>query len=193
MFLSLGGNIALFDQATRPVHYDPTVFFEYGLTSRLTLGFDGYTADKGEAGSLFAFARRAVGSTDGPRRFAIAGGIGVTKTPGNVVSETVRVGLHAGQGLDRGWLALDAEATRVLPRSLTQTKVEATWGQQLGAGWTSVLSGQIGTGLEGDFYAKLNPSFTYDLTPDIRFRTGLVQALTGDRGSGLSTQIWFSF
>ena len=193
LFVSFGGNVALFDHATRPVHYDPTIFLEYGLSPRLTLGLDGYTADKGEAGSLFGFARTAIGRTDGPVVVALAFGLGLTKTPTGPLWETVRIGGHLGQGLDRGWLALDAEATRVLQQPLVQTKMELTWGHRLGNGWTSVLSGQIGSGLEGDFYAKMNPSLTYDLTQSIRLRAGYVQALTGDRGSGLSAKVWVDF
>lgn len=193
LFVSFGGNVALFDHATRPVHYDPTVFLEYGLSPRLTIGLDGYTADKGQAGSLFGFARTPVGPTDGPVVVAVAFGLGLTKTPTGPLWETVRIGGHLGQGLAHGWLALDAEATRVLQQPLVQTKMELTWGHQLGNGWTSVLSGQIGTGLEGDFYAKMNPSVTYDLTQGVRLRAGYVRALTGDRGSGLSAQVWVDF
>ena len=52
---------------------------------------------------------------------------------------------------------------------------------------------QVGTGLEGDFYAKLSPSIGYSLSETIDLRMGLTHALTGDRGSGLLVETWIRF
>ena len=49
LFIAAGGNFLLSDGAQLPVHYDPTVYAEYGLTDRVTIGLDLYTADAGQA------------------------------------------------------------------------------------------------------------------------------------------------
>ena len=48
LFIAAGGNFWLSDGSQLPVHYDPTLYAEFGLTERLTLGLDLYTADKGQ-------------------------------------------------------------------------------------------------------------------------------------------------
>lgn len=72
-------------------------------------------------------------------------------------------------------------------------KVEATWGQMVSDRWTGLLQVQAGIGFAGDTYAKVTPSVMYDLTDSTRLRAGFVQALTGDRGSGLMLEVWMQF
>ncbi len=192
VFSSFGGNVALFGAAARPVYYDPTVYLEYGLTERLTLGLDGYTADRGDAGSMLVFARYALDDGSGTHRFATSLGIGYTLLPTGSLDETVRIGLHWGRGLEDGWLAVDATAT-VLRDNDTQIKIDSTWGQALNERFTSVLNVEAGLGLSGDFYAKVTPSIVFEVSPVISVRAGFVQALTGDRGGGLLLQAWVEF
>lgn len=191
-FLSFGGNAALFGDAVRPVYYDPTVFLEYGLTPRLTIGIDGYTADRGDAGSLLGFARLAFDDGTGPDRFAASLSAGYTLLPNAEGVETLRAGLHWGRGLDDGWVAVDATATWLLDAG-TQHKVDATWGHAFDERWTSVFTVEAGIGLTGDFYAKVTPSLVAEITPAISLRAGFVQALTGDHGGGLLVQSWITF
>ena len=40
LFIAVGGNFLLSDGAELPVHYDPTLYAEYGATETLTLGLD---------------------------------------------------------------------------------------------------------------------------------------------------------
>ncbi len=192
VFISAGGNVALLGAAARPVYYDPTIYLEYGLTPRLTVGFDGFTADRGDAGSLLAFARFALDDGTGPDRFATSLAAGYTLLPTGALDETLRLGLHWGRGLDGGWVAVDATATAIGSGD-AQYKVDATWGAAFDDRLTSVFNLEGGIGLTGDFYAKVTPSLVARITPALSVRAGYVQALTGDFGAGILVQAWVTF
>lgn len=193
IFLSFGGNVALFGEAVRPVYYDPTIYFEYGLTPRLTIGIDGFTSDKGTAGSLFVFARYPLLPADSPDKLAVSIATGATLMPNGSLEETPRIGLHWGRGTATGWLAADSQISHGLTRGITQTKVDVTWGYRFDDAWSGILVATAGIGLTGDVYAKVSPSILYSINDQYSVRTGLVQALTGDRGSGLSLELWAKF
>jgi hypothetical protein len=192
-FLSFGGNVALFDGAVRPVHYDPTLYIEYGLTGRITVGFDGYTSDATEVVNGFVFLRFPVGSTEGRSRLAFSVAAGASEIPGLDIETTGRLGLHWGYGLESGWLAADATTVLGLEVGEREGKVEVTWGQELTARWTGLVQMQAGIGFSGDEYAKVTPSVMYALTESTRLRAGFVQALTGDQGSALMVEVWTQF
>lgn len=192
-FLAFGGNVLITDSTQRPVHYDPSIYFEYGLTDRITLGFDGYLADKGEAGNLFGFARIPVAPAEWDTRVALSFAAGVVQIPNGTVEPTLRFGVHLGRGLDQGWLALDALYYLAPEAQREQLKLDLTWGHRLTDRWTTILTGELGTGLEGDFYAKISPSIAFDLSEAVTLRGGVTQALTGDRGTGLGVGLWWTF
>lgn len=193
LFLSFGGNVALFDGATRPVHYDPTLYVEYGLTDRLTVGFDGYTSDATEIVNGFVFLRYPLGSVEGPQRLAVSVAAGASEIPGLALEPTGRLGLHWGYGLARGWLAADATSVLGLAGAEREGKLELTLGQRVSDRWTGVLQLQGGIGYSGESYAKVTPSAMYELSDTTHLRAGLVQALTGDMGSALTVEVWLSF
>ena len=193
VFLSFGGNVALLGEAARPVYYDPTIYVEYGLTPRLTFGLDGFTADKGEAGSLFFFLRFPLYHSAAGDRFAATIATGATLMPNGALEETPRLSLHWGRGMATGWMAADAEVKYGLTRQIAQSKIDITWGFRFDDDWSSVVVGTAGIGLEGDFYAKFSPSLLYRVTDRISLRAGLVQALTGDLGTGISAETWIRF
>ena len=192
-FVALGGNVALLGDAVSPVYYDPTIYLEYGLTPRLTLGLDGFTADRGTAGSVFVFLRFPLGPAEGNERFALSLATGATLMPDRTLEETPRLGFHWGRGLDGGWLAVDAEVKYGLTRGIAQSKVDMTWGHRFDDQWSSVLVTTAGIGLEGDFYAKVAPSLAYEVNDRLSLRAGAVQALTGDFGTGVNAEVWLRF
>jgi hypothetical protein len=193
LFLSFGGNVALFEGATRPVHYDPTLYIEYGLTDRLTVGFDGYTSDATEVVNGFVFLRYPLGTGDGRQRLAVSLAAGASEIPGLALEATGRLGLHWGYGLAQGWLAADATSVLGLAGGEREGKVEFTWGQPLTPRWTGILQLQGGIGFSGDTYAKVTPSVMFNLSDQTRLRAGFVQALTGDQGSALTLEVWLTF
>ena len=198
IFLAVGSNVALTEAAQRPVHYDPTLYLEYGLTGNLTIGLDGYLSDAGQAGSGFVFARYPlrfgpVGDPDGPSRLAASLGLGATIMPDDEVEPSLRLGLSYGYGLSTGWLSVDADVVQSLGSDRRQSKLAVTWGHELTEDWTAILEAQIGTGLTGDFYAKITPSVAWEYSDRLTIRMGATRALTGDRGMGLMVQTWWTF
>lgn len=193
IFIVLGGNVALFGNAVRPVHYDPTVYVEYGFSPGLTLGFQGHTADAGTSGTLLGFGRLHLRA--GPRgdQYAVSAAFGQTLIPTGAVETVIRGGLHWGLGLPDGWIAVDGYATLTQDNGRLQTKIDATWGHRIDTRWSSLLSAEVGTGLEGDIYAKIAPSVSLRLSDRADLRVGVVHALTGDRGGGVTVESWLRF
>lgn len=192
-FVAAGGNVVLFGDAARPVYYDPTLYLEYGLTPRVTVGIDGYTADKGTAGSLLGFVSLSFGSLDRPARTAVSVAAGATRIPTGVTEPTARLGLHWGRGLERGWMSADYTMTFGTVLDRFQEKLSLTRGHHFSDNWTGVLTAEAGLGLELDFYAKISPSLVYHFNDRFSLRGSYTQALTGDFGGAAGVQIWFRF
>ena len=197
-FIAIGGNVALSEAAQRPVHYDPTLYVEYGLTGDLTVGLDGYLADAGDAGSGYLFARYPLrfgpfGDPDGPWRLAASVGVGRTIMPSDEVQGSLRAGVHLGYGMESGWIAVDADLVQFIGTGELQGKLAGTWGVDLNARWTAIFEAQVGTGLTGDVYAKVSPSIAWHPNERWTLRIGLAHALTGDRGTGFMVQTWLEF
>lgn len=192
-FVAAGGNVVLFGDAARPVYYDPTLYLEYGVTPRITIGIDGYTADKGTAGSLLGFAKLSFGSLDRPSRTAISLAAGPTQIPTGATEQTLRLALHWGRGAEWGWMSADYAMTFGTSLDRFQEKLTLTSGYRLDDSWTGIFTAEAGLGLELDFYAKLSPSIVYHITEHVSLRASYTQALSGDRGGAAGLQAWFSF
>jgi len=191
VFLSLGGNVALIGDGERPIHYDPTIYAEYGATPLTTLGIDGHTSDRGEIGTFFVFARHTLQDDADP--VAVSLGLGLTGTLEVETDPVLRFGLHVGDGFDGGWIALDASVTRGISSSFGQEKLDFTYGRQLSDTLAATLEAHAGTGLDGGTYAKVSSSVIWSATDRVDLRGGYVQGLTGDNGGGISLQAWTTF
>jgi len=193
LFLSTGGNFLLSDGAQLPVHYDPTVYLEYGLTDVLTIGVDYHTADQGRINTGLVFARFPLGETTGPTRFAASIGYGARVVEFNPRENLLQGVLFWGRGYHAGWFAIDYTATRGDITEMFRSKTDFTWGHHLSDRWTTTLQLQTGEGFSGDFYAKINPAVIWTINENHRVSLGAVQALTGDEGSALKLNIWSTF
>lgn len=193
LFIAAGGNFLLSPGAELPVYYDPTVYAEYGLSDRLTLGLDLYTADRGRIASAFGFARVPVGSISGPLRSAVSLGYGYRLNPDTSTEALLRLGLSLGRGLDHGWLAADTSATYGTRDTTWRPKADFTWGRAWSDRWTTTLQLQTGQGYFDDNYAKVSPTVIFTLRDSIRINLGAVKALTGDGGGALKLETWLTF
>jgi hypothetical protein len=193
VFVATGGNVILFGDAARPVYYDPTFYLEYGLTPRITLGIDGYTADKGTSGSILGFAQLSFGSLDRPSRTAVSIAAGATRIPTGRNDQTLRLAFHWGRGMEWGWVSGDYAMTFGSVLDRFQEKLTLTAGYGFDEKWTGILTAEAGLGLELDLYAKLSPSIVYHLSDRVSLRASYTQALTGDRGGAAGVQAWIRF
>lgn len=193
LFIAAGGNFLLSDGAELPVYYDPTVYAEYGLTGRVTLGIDLYTADKGRIASAFGFAAVPIGSLDAKNRAMVSLGYGYRLNPDTSTEALMRMGLSLGRGLDRGWLAADISATIGTIDTTWRPKADFTWGRTWSPHWTMTLQLQTGQGFFDDYYAKYSPTVIYKVNDRIKINIGAVKALTGDGGGALKAETWLTF
>lgn len=102
-----------------------TLYVEYGLTDRLTVGLDLGRAISG-GGKDVAFLRMPLGRAD--RRLKLAGELGLGQIEGDMV---LRPGLSLGLGLGHGWLSADGLAEISLGSGETDLKLDLTWGLTL--------------------------------------------------------------
>lgn len=193
LFIAAGGNFWLSDGAQLPVHYDPTLYAEFGLTERLTLGLDLYTADKGQILSGFVFASVPIGDLEARNRYMISLAYGTRLDAREKTDVLLRGGFHWGRGLENGWLAIDASATYGINDPVWRPKADFTWGRNWSDRWTTTLQLQTGQGFTGDLYAKISPTVIWTMNDDLKFSLGGVQALTGDRGFALKAETWITF
>ncbi|WP_341366940.1 hypothetical protein [Yoonia sp. BS5-3] len=193
LFIASGGNLLLSDGAELPVHYDPTLYVEYGLSHLMTVGIDYHTADQGRIDTGFAFARFPLGDTTRRDKVAASFALGARVDEYNPMERLMRGGLSWGRGLDRGWLAVDYTATYGDIDQVFRSKADFTWGHNLTDRWTTTLQLQTGEGFDDDIYAKISPSILFTINDRYRVGVGAVQALTGDRGSALKFDIWTTY
>lgn len=193
VFVATGGNFLLSDGAQLPVHYDPTLYLEYGLSELMTIGLDYHTADQGRINTGFIFARFPLGDTTGRDRFAASLAFGARVDEFNPMENLLQGGLFWGRGHDAGWYALDYTATYGDIDQIFRSKADLTWGYHINDRWTTSLQLQTGEGFSDDFYAKINPSLIFTIHENHRISVGAVKALTGDQGSALKLDIWSVF
>ena len=193
LFIAAGGNFLLSDGAELPVYYDPTIYAEFGVTPRLTLGLDIYTADKGRVAAGFAFASVPLGDLTARTRAAASIGYGYRLNDDTSTEALMRLGLSLGRGLDDGWLALDASATFGTRDTVWRPKVDATWGHNWSDRWTTTFQFQGGQGIYGDYYLKASPTIILTVSDRIKINLGAVKAFTGDEGGALKLETWLTF
>ncbi len=193
LFIAVGGNFLLSDGAQLPVHYDPTLYAEWGMTDRITLGLDIHTADKGRIGTAFAFANIPIGDLTAKNRWAINLAYGLRANESQPIETLLRGGFSWGRGLDNGWLAVDASATIGTIDTTWRPKMDATWGRNWNDRWTTTFQLQTGQGWTDDIYAKISPTVIWTWRPNMKVALGAVQGLTGDRGSALKLETWLTF
>lgn len=193
LFIAAGGNFLLSSGAQLPVHYDPTLYAEFGATERLTFGLDLHTADKGRIGTVFIFTNFPIGDTEAQNRYSAGFALGARADAYHATETLLRGHVSWGRGIEDGWLAVDASATYGTRDRTFRPKVDATWGQSWSDNWTTILQLQTGQGFTDDYYAKIAPSIVYEWSDKMNFQLGLVQGLTGDKGAGLKFETWLTY
>ncbi|MBS1304035.1 hypothetical protein [Loktanella sp. SALINAS62] len=192
-FIAIGGNFLLSEGAELPVHYDPTLYVEYGLRPELTLGFDFHSANKGDILSGFTFARIPLGDPENALKTAAALGVGFRRNSDTTEELLIRPGFSLGQSLPSGWLAFDGTVTYGAIDSKWRPKADFTWGQSWSPRWTTTFQVQTGMGFSDDHYAKVSPTMIYTANDRFKINFGAVRGLTGDKGSALKLETWITY
>lgn len=180
-----------------------SVYAEYGLTGRLTVGLDaglGHGRDQ-RVEAVLGFARLPVWSP-GAHRVAVDLGLGTLATTDAGRQTRVRVGLAWGRGLAGGtrrwmraggWLGMEASAELREPAGEVALKADFTAGLKPGARW--MLIGQAQTGYYPDVggVVRLAPSVVRKLSERSHLQLGATAEVVGAPALGLSGAVWFSF
>lgn len=185
---------------------DTSLYAEYGLTPRLTVGFDGYLGAAGKVSEAYLFMRMPLGRKQRPAKMALTFGLGQKSIPnpwGATTEQTrAKLGFSWGRGLKKGWLAFDSSASILLHSSLfvpnqagTNFNADFTWGQKPGERLTLIWQLQTGKTTNGPVYAKFTPSvvWTFGAKKTNSIEVGFVKGLTGDTSESVKLGIWKSF
>ncbi|SIS83925.1 hypothetical protein SAMN05421759_104201 [Roseivivax lentus] len=165
--------------------YD-TLYLEYGLTPRWTIGLDlGHSVSGAE--KLIVFARRPIVRPEARLQIAVEGGAG--QIDGDTV---LRPGLSLGYGWNGGWLNGDLLAEHQGDRGATDVKLDLTYGRALGRR-KLMLQIQAGQKDGDDPFVRLAPSVVMPVWRDVSLELGVTYGLEGDDSMGLKLGIWTEF
>ncbi len=174
-------------RSLEPTQDYSTLYVEYGLTDRLTLGLDLGHSVSG-SGKTVAFLQYPLSQPDkGPR---VTAQLGFGMISGDRV---VRPGLSLGWGLDKGWLSIDSVAEAHVEKGLTDYKLDVTWGRNLKSGHKIVLQLQTGQPDGRDAFARIAPSIVIPVRDRFKLEAGATIGLKGDDSVGLKFGIWTEF
>ena len=168
-----------------------TIYGEYGLSNRLTLGLD-IGANPDGLSKAIGFARIPFGQSPGGMRLALEMGTGVTdKRP------VMRPAMSFGRGLNlvgrSGWLTLDIRAT------VFQDTFDAAWESDLTLGLNATARGktivqlQTGQPATGDAYVKLGSSWVMQGLPGRHIEFGVVTGLKNSDALAAKIVLWHTF
>ena len=135
--------------AVQDLHNYTSVYAEYGLTERLTLGLDaGHGSGPDEAvDAALVFARLPVWSP-GEHKVAADLGFGLLADGVEPTQTRIRPGLAWGRGFESrwggGWLGMEASYEIRLPSGEHAAKADFTAGLKPKEGWMGILQLQAG-------------------------------------------------
>lgn len=177
---------------------ESSLYAEYGLTHRVTLGFDGMMTDSVSYGQFLFFARVALGDMEAQNRFSASFAIGqfidtvidIDHLEAEQTSLT-RLGLHYGRGLSNGWVGAELFATNTALG--TDLKLDATWGIKPWDRWMFITQLQTGSPAQGDSYANFAPAVVWKMNKRLSIEVSVIQPLGGDRDPALKLGSWTEF
>lgn len=206
LFLSFGqqvstGATTLLGAAT-DIRSWSSVYAEYGLTGRLTVGLDaglGQGQDERIEAAL-VFARWPVWSP-GEHRIALDLGLGTVAETDEVRQTRLRLGLAWGRGIAEGggwrrgggWLGMESSAELREPAGEVAFKADFTAGWKPSERW--MVIGQVQTGYYPDAggIVRLAPSVVRKVSARSHLQLGATAELVGEPALGLAGSVWFSF
>lgn len=176
-----------------------SLYAEYGLTEKLTIGLDaGYGAgpDSGVSTGV-AFARYPVWESTGGQRVALDFGVGWRSDAEQGQDLRLRPGIAWGMGFDsrwgQGWLGIEASANFLVPSGQQIYKADFTAGIKPNDQW--MLIGQIQTGRYPGTEAliRIAPSVVRAITPSTHLQLGVEGTVLGDDLIGAKLALWLEF
>lgn len=164
-----------------------TLYLEYGLTDRLTVGMDVGHSVAGSGKTVFFFQWPLRQSDKG---LQISAQFGF----GRIASQhVVRPGLSMGWALKTGWLSIDGVAESYVDTGRTDLKLDMAWGLNLPKDGKLILQVQTGQPDGRDPFVRVAPSLVMPLRGPVKMETGVTWGMTGDTSMGLKFGLWTDF
>lgn len=172
--------------SVQPTSQYHTLYIEFGMTDRLTVGLDFGRAVSGGA-KLVGFAQLPLLDRDtGPK---VAAQLGFGSISGDSV---MRPGLMIGWGMPQAFVTMDAVA-EVYRNGDRDLKLDFTWGRKLPKDRMLLL--QLQTGIEENDppFARFAPSLVFPVRNRMKAEVGGTIGLHGDDSMGVKIGLWLDF
>lgn len=164
-----------------------TLYMEYGLTDRWTLGLDLGRSVSGD-GKTVVFLQYPL--RDRPEGMKASAQLGFGKISGETI---VRPGLAIGWGLENGWLTAESVAEIRADTGVTDLKVDLTWGLNLDNGSKWIMQLQTGRPSASEDFARAATSIVVPLKGGLSVEAGVTWGLFTDETVGLKLGLWKTF
>lgn len=163
------------------------LYFEYGLTERLTLGLDLGRSVSGD-GKAVGFVQLPLRRADGGMQATAQIGLGqISGAP------VVRPGLSLGWGMERGWVSMDSVAEIQIESGQTDIKLDVTWGRTLPRDRKLMVQLQTGAPARDPSFGRIAPSVVLPLRKTFQAELGATYGLWGDDSMGVRLGLWTDF
>jgi len=174
-----------------PVYRYSTLYLEYGLNDRLTLGLDAGRGVSGDS-KVIAFLRFPIIA---PRRGTYwAAELGLGQIAGET---TLRPGISYGRGFSAGqrsgWIAIDTLAEFRVASKRTDLKADVTIGLNYSDRVKGILQLQTGVSSGDPSFLRLAPSVIIRTSQNSNIEFGLNAGLLGDKTLGVTFGFWRDF
>lgn len=168
-----------------------TIYAEYGLTDRLTLGLDA-GADPDGLSKAIAFARMPFAEAPGGMRLALEMGVGMAEEQA-VIRPAMAFGRSIALLRRDGWLTFDLRAT-IRPDTLdTAWEGDLTLGLDISPRAKAIMQVQTGQPRTGDAYVKLSSSWVMEGAPGRHLEIGVVNGLKNSDALAARIALWHAF
>ncbi|MDF3607132.1 hypothetical protein PE067_13910 [Paracoccus sp. DMF-8] len=187
-----------------------SLYAEYGLSPRHTVGLELGHADQDETSALLWF-QRVLDNGQGPDRVSVASGIGAIRRDGQTVP-VGQISAHWGRGFDRfaggGWMTVDTrikvagemrtewQAPGVSVSYLTpetSAKADLTLGLKPRAAIMLITQLRLEQRKDSGFSAKLAGSVVQDIAGPAKVELGVIAPVSGDGEPALKIGSWLEF
>lgn len=172
-----------------------SVFYEYGLTDRWTLGFDGGHNPVTDDSSPIVFLRHPVLENDGPNLYAAEIGVGAVELGGDLVG-VIRPGFSWGRGYQLangggGWMGI--EASYAFRGDGSQVaKMDGTLGYNLASGSLTFLQVQTYYPRGDELSVAVQPTYVQKVTDALFLEFGGNYKITNGAVS-VKIGVWTTF
>lgn len=194
------GFVSLSFGATQTDRTTNSFYTEYGLTDGTTVGvnisaFTGPGDTRTGTGHLFL--RRAIGTTEGPRRIAYELGVG-GRWNDDTHLPTVRTALSWGRGFQlgsarNGWINVDAAYIYEPTNGQHETKVDSVLGLDFGQITTGMVEVYLGH-QNGETYGAVEPSMLIrPRNSAFNIKMGAEIPFEDSRDTALKLGVWYRY